>query len=132
MITLPVLVGGVAAYFGLRFLAGRRRRSIIRLRNGRRIRLVSSVALLNGSTSDLLALEYVSQLPEAGPAELRLEARSLVQTVGARAEYAACRSAVVTARRQGERSTERASGELIFTFRRDDSGTDWCPTEGLE
>ena len=132
MIPLPVLVGGMAAYFGLRFLAGRRRRSIVRLRNGRRIRLVSSVALLNGSTSDLLALEYVSLLPEAGPAELRLEARSLVQTVAARAEYAACRSAVVTARRRGERSADRASGELIFTFRRDDSGTDWFATEGLE
>lgn len=132
MIGLPLLAGGLALYLGVRFLARRRSRNVIRLRNGRRVRLVSSVALLSGSPSDLLALEYVSTAKEPGPEGLRLEAQNLVQTVGARAEYAACRSAVVTARPRGARGDDPAAQELIFTFRRGDPVSDWIPTEALD
>ena len=132
MIPLPLVVGGLAMYFGARYLARRRSRSVVRLRDGRQVRLVSSVALLNGSPGDMLALEYLSALPAPRPEEVRLEARNLIQTVGARAEYAACRIAVVTARRRGDRSDAPPPEELIFTFRRGDSVTDWYPTEGLE
>lgn len=132
MIRLPLLAGGLAIYLGVRFLSRWRRRSVIRLRDGRRVRLVSSVALLSGSPSDLLALEYVSTVRDPAPEDLKLEAQSLVQTLGARAEYAGCRNAVVTARRRGERAADPASDELIFTFRRGESGSEWGLTEGLE
>jgi hypothetical protein len=131
LIRLPFLAGGLAIYLGLRFLSRRRRRGVIRLRDGRQVKLQSSVALLNASASSLLALEYVSALPDPAPEELRLEARNLVQTVGARSQYAACRSAVVTARRQG-RHADPDPTALTFTFRRGDSESDWYPTEGLE
>jgi hypothetical protein len=124
-----LLAGGVAIYLGARFLSRRRGKNIVRLRDGRRVRLQSSVALLDGSAGNLLALEYVTALPEPAPEELRLEARSLVQTVGARAEYGPCRSAVVTAYPRVGRERERASGALTFSFRRGDSGSDWYPTE---
>ena len=127
-----MLVGGLAVYLGARYLARRRGRSVVRLRDGRQVRLVSSVALLNGSPGDMLALEYLSTLPDPPPDEVELEARKLIQTVGARAEYAACRVAVVTARRRGERTDAPAPEELIFTFRRGDAAADWYPTEGLE
>jgi hypothetical protein len=131
LIRLPFLAAGLAIYFGVRFLARRSGRKVIRLRNGRRVRLLSSVALLEGSASDLLALEYFSASPDAAPEELRLEARSLVQTVGARAEYATCRRAVVAVRRPGGRRADAASPEHTFTFRRGDSGSDWYPADGL-
>lgn len=104
----------------MRYLS-RRRQSIVRLRDGRRVRLSSSVALLGGS-SNLLALEYVTETADAPPEELRLEARGLAQIVGSRAQFAACRSAVVTA----------LPRRLTFSFRRADSGTDWYPTDDTE
>lgn len=130
MIRLPLLAAGLAIYLGARFLS-RRRRNVVRLRNGRRIKLLSSVALLDGSEGNLLALEYCSELPDPAPEELRLEARSLVQTVGARAEYATCRSALVSVRCPGERRAERFSQEVTFTFHREDSASDWYPADGL-
>jgi hypothetical protein len=131
LIRLPLLAAGLAIYFGARFLSRRRQRNVVRLRNGRRIKLVSSVALLDGSDGSLLALEYFSELPDPAPDQLRLEAHSLVQTVGARAEYAACRSALVSVRRPGERPAGRISQEVTFTFQRGDSGSDWYPADGL-
>jgi hypothetical protein len=131
LIRLPFIAGGLAIYFAARFLA-RRRRSVVRLRDGRRVRLLSSVALLGESPSDLLALEYSSSAPDPDPAVLRLEARSLVQTVAARAEYARCRTALVTVRRRAEGQEAHPDQELVFTFRRGDAGPDWSPTEGLE
>jgi hypothetical protein len=131
LIRLPLLAAGLAFYLGARFLSRRRNRNVIRLRNGRRITLLSSVALLDGSDGSLLALEYCSQLPEPGPEELGLEARSLLQAVGARAEYAACRAALVSVRRPGEPPAERISQEVTFTFHRGDSRSDWYPADGL-
>ena len=126
---LPLLAAGLAIYFGGRFLS-RRRRNVVRLRNGRRVKLLSSVALIDGSGGNLLALEYCSDLPDPAPEELRLEARSLVQTVGARAEFATCRSALVSVRRAGERRARRISQEITFTFQREESGSSWYPADG--
>jgi hypothetical protein len=122
VLPLPWLAGGLALALCARLLVGRRNRGLIRLRDGRRVRLVSSVALLDGSAADLLALEYLSELRGGSRTEQRLEARSLVQIVGARGSYAGCRRAVVTT----------LPGEQVFTFRRPDSGPDWYETEGLD
>ena len=130
MIRLPLLAVGLAIYLGARFLYRRRRRNVVRLRNGRQIELLSSVALLDGSDGHLLALEYVSELTDPGPEDLRLEARNLVQTVGARAEYATCRSALVSVRRPGEGEPERISQEVTFNFHREGSRSDWYPADG--
>jgi hypothetical protein len=89
------------------------------------------VALLDSADGNLLALEYFSELPDPGPEDLRLEARSLLQAVGARAEYAACRSALVSVRRPGKPQAERISQEVTFTFQRGDSKSDWYPADGL-
>jgi hypothetical protein len=129
---LPYLAAALALYFGVRFLARRRSRSTIRLRDGRRVKLISSVALLDGSPGDLLALEYSSPLPEGELEEVQREALSLVETVGARAQYATCRAAVVAVRRESALTIDSANTELTFTFRRRDSQSGWYPTEGLE
>jgi hypothetical protein len=131
LIRLPLIVTGLAIYLGARFLSWRRQRNVIRLRNGRRIRLLSSVALLDRSHGDLLALEYHSELSDPAPEELQLEARSLVQAVGARAEYATCRSALVSVRPRGERRIDQALQEITFTFLRGDSESEWYPADGL-
>jgi hypothetical protein len=122
VLPLPWLAGGLAIAFGARVLIRRRNRRLIRLRDGRRVRLVCSVALLDGSSADLLALEYLSELRGGSPTEQRLEARSLVQIVGARASYAGCRRAVVTTLPE----------QHVFTFRRPDAGPDWYETEVLD
>jgi hypothetical protein len=129
---LPYLAAALALYFGVRFLAHRRSRSTIRLRDGRRVKLISSVALLDGSPGDLLAVEYSSPLPVGAPEEVQREAQSLVEMIGARAQYATCRAAVVAVRRQGGSSSHPATAELTFTFRRDGSKSGWYPTDGLE
>jgi hypothetical protein len=129
---LPYLAAALALYFGVRFLAHRRSRSTIRLRDGRRVKLISSVALLDGSPGDLLALEYSTPLPQGAPEEVQREAHSLVETLGARAQYATCRAAVVAVRRGGGFSSDPATAELTFTFRRRDSDSGWYPTDGLE
>ena len=126
MIRLPLLAAGLALYFGARFLLVRRRhRNVVRLRNGGTVKLLSSVALLDGSDGDLLAVEYLSDLPEPTTDDLRIEARSLLQAVGSRAEYATCRSALVSVHHRGERRTDRDSQEVTFTFHRQDAGSDW-------
>lgn len=125
MIRLPFIAAGLAFYVGARYVSRRRRRGMVRLRDGRRVRLLSSVALLGDSASDLLALEYVSLTPDPQPDDLGDEARSLVETVGARPEYASCRSAVVTVRRRA--SADRGP---TFAFRRGDRGSDWHPADG--
>jgi len=131
LLHLPWLAGGLAIYLGARLL-GRRRRSLVRLRNGRRVRLVSAVALLDGSPDELLALEYLSPLPAERPEELRLEARGLVQAVGARLQYAGCRRAVVTTWPRAPGGSTDGLEELVFTFRRHDGGSDWYPTDALD
>ena len=80
---LPLFMAGVAIYFAGRFLSGRRQRNVVRLRNGRRIKLLSSVALLDGSDGDLLALEYVSELRDPTPGEVS-RALQTVSTVAIR------------------------------------------------
>jgi hypothetical protein len=129
---LPLFAAGLAIYFGARFLSRRWQRNVIRLRDGGRVKLLSSVALLDGSEGDLLALEYSSELPDPAPDELRHEARSLVRTVGARAQYATCRSALVSVsvHRHGRRRTDTVSQETTFAFVRGDSGSDWYPADG--
>jgi hypothetical protein len=129
---LPYLAAALALYLGIRFIAHRRSRSTIRLRDGRRVKLISSVALLDGSPGDLLALEYSSPLPEGSQEEVQREAQSLVELIGARAQYATCRCAVVAVRREGRSSNDPASAELTFTFRRGESKFGWYPTDGLE
>jgi hypothetical protein len=127
-----LLAAGLAIYFGARFLFRRRQRNVIRLRDGGRVRLLSSVALLDGSEGDLLALEYASEQADPAPDKLQHEARSLVRAVGARAEYATCRFALVSVsvRRHGERRTDPVSQESTFTFVRGDPGSDWSPADG--
>jgi hypothetical protein len=128
---LPLLAAGLAIFFGTRFLSRRRQRKVIRLRGGGRVELLSAVALLDGSEGDLLALEYSSELTDPAQDKLRHEARSLVQTVGARAEYATCRSALVSVLvRRGECRDGPVSQESTFTFVRGDSGSDWHPADG--
>jgi hypothetical protein len=129
---LPLLAAGLAIYVGARFLARRRKRNVIRLRGGGQVRLSSAVALLDGSEGDLLALEYFSELTDPAPDQLQHEARSLVQTVGARTEYTTCRTALVSVsvRRPGERHTAPVSQESTFTFVRGDSRSDWHPADG--
>jgi hypothetical protein len=126
------LAAALALYVGVRFIAHRRSRSTIRLRDGRRVKLISSVALLDGSPGDLLALEYSSPLPEGAPEEAQREAQSLVELIGARAQYSTCRSAVVAVRREGRSPGDPAPAELTFTFRRGESEFAWHPTDGLE
>ena len=124
MTPLPLLAAGLAIYFGARILSRRRQRNVIRLRGGGRVRLLSAVALIDGSEGGLLALEYSSELTDPSEDGLRHEARSLVRTVGARAEYATCRSALVSV------WVRRGEQESTFAFVRGDSGSDWLPAAG--
>jgi hypothetical protein len=116
VVRLPLVAGGLAIYVALRFLAVRRKRQFVRLADGRRVRLLSAVALLNGSDHDLLALEYVPGVRSADPEALRLEAHRVLEAVAQRAEYAGCNTAVVTARGR------------VLTFRRGDGGRAWYPS----
>jgi hypothetical protein len=115
LVRLPWVAGGLAIYVALRFLAGRRKRQFVRLADGRRVRLLSAVALLNGSPNDLLALDYVPGVRSSDPEALRLEAHRVLEAVAQRAEYAGCTTAVVTAR------------ERVLMFRRDEAGRVWYP-----
>ena len=128
MTPLPLLAAGLAVFLGARVLARRRQKNVIRLRDGGRIKLLSAVALLDGSEGDLLALEYASDLTDPPTGQLRHEALALVRTVGARTQYATCRSALVSV--SARRSGERVSRESTFTFVRSDSGSDWYPADG--
>jgi hypothetical protein len=104
----------------------------VRLRDGRRVTLVSSVALVGDSAGDLLALEYVSALRDPTPQDMWQEASSLVDAVGARAPYASCRLAIVTVRGGRARAGDTSSPERTFAFRRVDAGSGWVPAENLD
>ena len=129
MIGLPLLAAGVAIYLSARYLVRRRRRNVVRLRSGGTVKLLSSVALLDGSDGDLLALEYLTALPDPAPGELRIEARNLLQDVGSRWEYATCRSALVSVHRRGKGRTGPSSQEVTLTFLRQGAKADWYPAD---
>ena len=130
MIPLPLVATGLAIFLGARYLLRRWKRNVVRLRNGGTVKLLSSVALLDGSDGDLLALEYLTALPDPSPGELRIEARNLLQDVGSRWEYATCRSALVSVHRRGEGRTGPSSQEVTLTFLRQGAEADWYPTDG--
>lgn len=103
---LALLAGGLAIYATARVLVGARRRRTVRLDDGRRVRLLSAMALVNRSAHDLLALEYVPTVRSSDLEALSHEARTVLRLVASRPEYAGCRTAVVTA------------GERVLTFHR--------------
>jgi hypothetical protein len=132
LVRIPLLAGSLALYLALRFLVRRGGRDRVRLPDGRRLRLLSSVALLKGSACDLLALEYVSTLSSSDAVALRAEARGLLRAVADRPEYAVCTSAMVTARAPGARQVGPAPRDRVFAFRRAGAGAEWSPAEGLD
>lgn len=132
MLRLPIIAGGLVVYFAARAIARRRARTLVRLRDGRRVKLLSSVALVTGEPSDLLALEYRSRLPQSDTEAMNREARSLLEAVGGRAPYTGCRSALVTVRPKGSMRKEAGFREQVFAFRRGEAGAEWQPTAALE
>ncbi|HWB40426.1 MAG TPA: hypothetical protein VG500_04160 [Gemmatimonadales bacterium] len=132
MLRLPIIAGGLVVYFAARAIARRRAQTLVRLRDGRRVKLLSSVALVNGDPSDLLALEYRSRVPESDTEAMTREARSLLEAVARRAEYAGCRSALVTVRPKGRGKESAGIREQVFAFRRGQAGAEWQPTAALE
>jgi hypothetical protein len=52
--------------------------------------------------------------------------------VARRAEYAGCRSALVTVRPKGRGKESAGIREQVFAFRRGQAGAEWQPTAALE
>ncbi|MGH7579308.1 MAG: hypothetical protein ACREM9_03995 [Gemmatimonadales bacterium] len=129
MIPLPWIIGGFAMYLAVNYVARRRDPKRIRLPDGRRVRLLSSVAILNASSCRLLTFEYLSGLADPDPDDVRDEALIFLRTVTARPEYARCLDATVTVRLPGEDHAAPAPANRILAFGREDAGSAWYPVE---
>ena len=129
LIPIPFVVGGLAAYFTYRYVAGRRDPTRIELSDGRRVKLVSSVAILNPPSYRLLTFEYLSGLVSPTPADIRDEAQDFLQTVAVKREYAKCRDATVTVRLLGKDHAAPVPASRILTFQRDAADSPWLPAK---
>jgi hypothetical protein len=124
----PWFAGTVSLLLAVRYIARRFDPTIVTLPDGRRLKRLSSIALLNRSTGHLLALEYRSALTTPDPEELQREAHAFLQAVAAKPAYTECRTATVTARLTGENQDIPAPRGRVFEFRRDETDSRWYPT----
>jgi hypothetical protein len=129
---VPWFAGTVSILLAVRYIARRLDPTIVILPDGRRLKRLSSIALLNRTTGHLLALEYRSALPTPDPEDLQREAHAFLQAVAAKPAYAKCRTAAVTARTTGENQDGSAPRGRVFAFRRDDTDSDWYPVPRTE
>lgn len=126
---MPFVVGGLAAYLTYRYVAGRRDPTRISLSDGRQVKLVSSVAILNPPSYRLLTFEYLSGLVSPAPADILDEAQDFLQTVAGKREYAKCRDATVSVRLLGEDHSAPVPAGRVLTFQRDDAKSPWRAVE---
>lgn len=132
MIHLPWIAATFALGLAIRYMGRRSEQRTIRLPDGRRLHLLSSVALLNGPTYHLLALEYVSALATPDLKLLEGEALALLQTVVAKPEHALCMAATVTAHLSEDHGEMPVLQPHVFSFRRQQAGADWQSVPKLE
>jgi hypothetical protein len=123
---LPWFAGTLVLGLAYRYLM-RRKGRWIRLPDGRKLELVSAIALRSEPAWDLLALEYISTEPAADPASRRREAHGILLAVAARPEFAQCREATVTAHLAGADRGAVAGGTHVFGFHRPHAGAAWEP-----
>ena len=90
---------------------------IVKLDSGTSLKLLSTIAILNGDECRMLSFDYQSNL---APGDLRVsdEAGQFLRVVGADPRYRACRFATVSARAPGERTDTFPSPDRVFTFER--------------
>jgi hypothetical protein len=132
VIRVPFILGGLAVYLALKYMGRRVDPMRITLPDGRRVKLLSSVAILNTSACRLLTFEYRSGLIAPGPDDVREEALSFLETVAARPEYARCREATVTVRLMGEDLAAPAPAGRVVSFQRADTDAAWTPLQRVE
>lgn len=125
MIRLPVVAGILAAWFAVRYLVQRFNPRLVKLSHGRRVKLLSALALRDGSTCRVLALEYVSRVTDPTPNDLEQESLGLLRAVSARPENAGCREALITVRLRGEDPRLPAPDGRVLAFRRFDINSAW-------
>jgi hypothetical protein len=132
MIRVPFIIGGFAVYLAIKYLGRRVDPMRVRLPDGRRVKLLSSVAILNPSACRLLTFEYLSGLVGPKQEDVRDEALSFLQTVADKPEYARCLEATVTVRLIGEDLKAPAPAGRTLSFQRDDTGATWSHVERVE
>jgi hypothetical protein len=125
MIRLPFILGGLAVYLAVQYVARRRDPMRLTLSDGRRVKLLSSVAILNDASCRALTFEYLSGLVRPSAEDIRDEALSFLQTAADRPEYRRCRDASVTVRLIGEDPTSPPPAGRTLAFRRDDADSEW-------
>jgi hypothetical protein len=124
-IRLPVVAGILGLLVAVRYLTRRLNPTLIKLPGGRRVRLLSAVAVRDRANSGVLALEYVSGLTEATPDELETEAVELLDAVSERPEYALCAEAIVVVRMPEEDPELPAPEGRELGFRRFGPTSQW-------
>jgi len=132
MIRIAWIIGGFAMYLAANYLARRGDPMRITLPDGRRVKLLSSVAILNASSCRFLTFEYLSGLAAPQPDDVRDEALLFLNTVAAKPEYTRCLDATVTVRLPGENHTAPAPPSRILGFCREDARSAWYPVERAE
>lgn len=108
-----------------RYLARHWRRKRTRLPDGRSFELLSAITLRGGSAWQLLALEYVSELPTPEPERLRDEAHAVLEAVAASPEFARCLEATVTVRSPRPNRAAAAAWKQVFGFQRRNTAAAW-------
>ena len=126
MTPLPWFAGTLVLGLAYRYLM-RRKGRWIGLPDGRKLELVSAIALRSEPSWDLLALEYISAEPAADPASRRREAHGVLLAIAARPEFARCREATVTAHLAGADRGAVTRRTHVFGFHRPDAGAAWEP-----
>jgi hypothetical protein len=132
VIRVPFILGGLAVYLALKYMGRRVDPMRVTLPDGRRVKLLSSVAILNASACRLLTFEYRSGLIAPSHEDVGDEALIFLQTVAARAEYARCLEATVTVRLIGEHPSTPAPAGRVLSFRRAATDAAWTPLDHVE
>jgi hypothetical protein len=104
----------------------------VRLPDGRDFKLISSIAMFDGSACRMLTFEYISALAPAERERLQHEAGEFLQAVAADSRYNRCKVATVSARLPGEKPDVPMPWERVFTFERNEPGVRWSFRRSLQ
>ena len=105
---------------------------LVNLPDGRRLKLVSTIAMFDGPGCRMLSFEYISDLPADDRKQLQSEAGAFLQAAAKDQRFDPCPTATVTARRRGESEQSFPPQERVFRFDRRGPRERWYPLQSPE
>ena len=114
------------------YLSRRHDSMLVKLPDGRTLKLLSTIAMFDGPGCRMLSFEYISDLPADDRKQVQSEAGAFLQAAAGDKRFDPCTTATVTARRRGESDQPFPPHELGFGFERRGPRDRWYAVQSPE